>query len=29
MKAICPVCKRKVTVKRVLGVVEFTRHEKG
>ena len=28
MNAICPVCKRKVTVKRVLGVVEFTRHAK-
>src|SRR3712207_8476497 len=27
MKATCPVCKRRLTVKRVLGVIEFPRHE--
>jgi len=26
MKAVCPVCKRKLSVKRVLAVVEFPRH---
>jgi hypothetical protein len=29
MEAICPVCKRRVTVRRVLGVIEFPRHEPG
>jgi hypothetical protein len=28
MKARCPVCKRVLTVSRVLGTVEFPRHEK-
>jgi hypothetical protein len=28
MKARCPVCKRTLTVSRVLGVVEFPRHER-
>jgi hypothetical protein len=27
MKATCPVCKRNVTVTRVLGVIEFPRHQ--
>ena len=27
MKATCPVCKRRLAVKRVLGIVEFPRHE--
>ena len=27
MKAVCPVCKRKLAVKRVLGIIEFPRHE--
>jgi hypothetical protein len=27
MKARCPVCKRVMTVSRVLGIVEFPRHE--
>jgi hypothetical protein len=27
MKATCPVCKRRLTVSRVLGVIEFPRHE--
>jgi hypothetical protein len=26
MKAVCPVCKRKLAVNRVLGVLEFPRH---
>jgi len=29
MKATCPVCKRRLTVKRVLGTVEFPRHKAG
>ena len=28
MTATCPVCKRSLTIKRVLGVLEFPRHEK-
>ena len=28
MKARCPVCKRVMTVSRVLGTVEFPRHER-
>lgn len=28
MNAKCPVCKRKVSVKRVMGILEFTRHER-
>jgi hypothetical protein len=28
MTATCPVCKRTLTVKRVLGVLEFPRHER-
>jgi hypothetical protein len=28
MKACCPVCKRRLTVARVMGVVEFPRHER-
>jgi hypothetical protein len=27
MKARCPVCKRVLVVSRVLGIVEFPRHE--
>jgi hypothetical protein len=27
MEATCPVCKRRLKVRRVLGVVEFPRHE--
>jgi hypothetical protein len=27
MKATCPVCKKTLTVSRVMGVVEFPRHE--
>jgi hypothetical protein len=27
MKASCPVCKRRLFVTRVMGVVEFPRHE--
>jgi hypothetical protein len=29
MKASCPVCKRRLAVSRVMGVVEFPRHEPG
>ena len=29
MHAVCPVCKRVVPVKRMFGVIEFTRHERG
>ena len=28
MKAMCPVCGRLISVKRVLGAIEFPRHEK-
>ena len=29
MKARCPVCKRTLAVTRVLGLIEFPRHEPG
>jgi hypothetical protein len=29
MEATCPVCKRRMTVRRVLGIIEFPRHESG
>ena len=28
MHAVCPVCKRAVPVKKMYGVIEFTRHER-
>jgi hypothetical protein len=27
MEATCPVCKRRIVVRRIMGVVEFPRHE--
>jgi hypothetical protein len=27
MEATCPVCKRRIVVRRIMGIVEFPRHE--
>ena len=28
MTAVCPTCKRLLTVRRIMGVVEFPRHQR-
>lgn len=28
LKAVCPVCKRRLRVKRIMGAIEFPRHER-